>query len=361
MLRYNDFESGIAQSLSSAVLAGERHAPLHVYTTKAGQEVVWTEREANEIVGELTENAIAHEAASGKAKKPIVDAIERLASDINYQFGSWDSVLNPLLPKFERDYRTYRAAYDPDALAPDLPTLKIQLAEWLESSATGHQKAIKGAFTQQAIDNWATCIDQDNALAEIAKQCTLGVIEIRKADNQSWVKAGAVWKKGNSLAKHTHEGEGDPKPTLGKATDTYVDTASGRKEALAAFEAAKAKIKAVNVLRVPVWKIGSTVHKQAWPKVAVTGRKLEVRAKQPTGKPTIPGGVAITGWGTKYADGSKGSANVRTIKDLQQPETHCAEVTIPDSETKPVIVEIVATNLCGPSTLTITMTPPPKP
>ena len=357
--------------------AGIVHPKAVMRDVAGGTAEVWTEGDAHRILEGLADKTNTLESARNRlhVRHRAIEAIIKDPTGGLAAGATWDEIRTARLKALARlvdeskpekiDALMLAEAAKiarEDDLPADLSLVKEVLVERLEARTMAKTKAIMKAATQQGIDRGASCVDEEKAVKAVARECVLGSIEIRKADNQSWIKVGSVWKKGNTLQKHTHEGEGDPKPGLGKAADTYVDTASGRKEAVAAFDAAVAEIEAVEVARVPVWKIGATVYAQGLTGVAATGRKLEVRAQQPAGDPAVPGGVAITGWRAQYADGGRaGSANVRTIKDLQNPATHCAEVTLAAAETKPVTVEIIAVNLCGPSTLAITLTPRSSP
>ena len=193
-------------------------------------------------------------------------------------------------------------------LPDDLDLAKEVLIERVENAATGHQKALKSALTQDAIDNWAACVDQDDALTEIAKECALGSIEIRRAD------------------------------TVEKAR--------------AAFGAAKAKIEAVAPLNTPVWKVNNAA---ASGTVEIAGKSLVAVAAHPAGS-GVPGSTVITIWSVRDANG--GSPLLRPTIGPPQDDQHAHQfaVIVPDAAKFPVTFDLTAISLCGPSRLRVKLT-----
>lgn len=201
------------------------------------------------------------------------------------------------------------AAFDPDELPDDLPTLKQRLTELLEAAATGHQEDLKGGLTQQAIDNWASCIDQDGALQKIAEACALASIEITRASTAD--------------------------------------------EAKAAHEAGVTAIQAVKAANTPIWDVDGTDVTAA--KHAVPATMAVVTAKHPPSDQPIPGNVAITGYSATYADGRP--ARISVVVQAAQ-KAHRATIKLKGGETRPVTVLLAARNLCGPSDLKVTIAAP---
>ena len=211
----------------------------------------------------------------------------------------------------------------------DLPTLRTVLTERLEAAATGHQKTIKGALSQQAIDNWAACVDMDEALADISRECVLASIEIERAASV-----------------------GDAK---------------------AAYDTGVAAIRSVTAANSPHWTVawGDESHDvndpfptpghtaAAWENVP--GSAVTVRARHPeqlVGDP-IPGNCSISPL-SNVVDASTG-ARVPFTQILRTPSTpagsHEVTIRVPSTVTDPVTVTVKSRNICGPSTITFTLTP----
>ena len=261
-----------------------------------------------------------------------------------------------------------RAADLPD----DFETAKQVLVERLEAAATGHQKRLKSALTQQAIDNWAACVDQDNAMTEIARQCAIGRLAIRKAEDQIWEKNSGAWAKSDfaefvlSLPPNDrvpgvdvqHTGAGDPDVALGADGEFYRDTASGLIEAKASFRKYKAEIESVTAENTPHWVVNDAETNEAFPaRQSISGRELRVRAVQPFGA-KIADNVNIKPIPTIVDAKTRGP--VPAIRTLRRPTNrleHEIVVVLAPTVTSPVIVTVEAANLCGPSEIEILMTP----
>ena len=257
-------------------------------------------------------------------------------------------------------------------LPGDLEKAKLVLAERLEAVATGRQKRLKSALSQQAIDNWAACVDQDTAMQEIARHCALGSRAIAKADNTVWEKNAGAWTKSSfadfilSLppgdrvpgADVQHEGEGDPDVSLGDDGEFYRDTASGITEAKATFNLFKKEIESVTAANTPWWVVNGVDVDESFPaRQSVSGRTLRVRAVQPTGA-NVAGDVDIRPI-PLVVDAATGNPalNIRTLRRPADPLEHEIVIVLPLAVTKPVKVKIEASNLCGPSEIEILMTP----
>lgn len=192
----------------------------------------------------------------------------------------------------------------------DLSTLRAVLCERMEAAATGRQKHIKGAVTQQAIDNWAQCVGIDDALQEVSKQCALACIEIQRSASNS--------------------------------------------DAQAAYDAGVAAINAVTPVHTPVWTVTVNGVDADYPAghadpVAVEGSTVTVRARHPAGE-TIDGKVVLTSLSSDpvtVAEVSDGDANA-----------HACSFTIDTPVAgETVKVFLTARNLCGPSELELHLTP----
>ena len=248
----------------------------------------------------------------------------------------------------------------------DLPldTLQPKLIELLESTATGQQRNLKGALSQQAIDNWAACVDMDTALAEVAKRATLGVIEIEAAEDDIWLKASGAWARVTDVsalpAEEEHEGDDPPAASLGADGEHYRQF-TGAGEAKAAYAAARSSIEAVTAANIPTWTV--TRHGSVNTVDYVNGdtatlrnaTKVIVDCKQVSG---VEGRVAQRTPQASYGDGSPAPLKMRTLRRPPgQTNWHSAVIEVRDGETKPVTVRLTGRNLCGPSQLTVTLIP----
>lgn len=196
------------------------------------------------------------------------------------------------------------------SLPTDFPTLQAVLCERMEAAATGRQKHLKGAITQQAIDNWAQCAGIDTALQEVSKQCAIACIAIQRA----------------------------------------TDAAAAQ----AAFDAGVKAIEAVTAVHTPVWEIDGTGYEAnpASP-VAISKGSVNVTAKHPDGQ-MIDGDVVVAFVSTKPIRVLRGGLGTLTpvsadggvvaIKDPKPGET--------------VTVTATARSLCGPSSVEVALTPP---
>ena len=88
---------------------------------------------------------------------------------------------------FANNYRAHlaraMAAYDPDALPDDLPTLQDVLIERLEAVAMQKVKSLKSVLSQQGVDLPESCADEASAMRKIAEAERLGSIEIEGSES----------------------------------------------------------------------------------------------------------------------------------------------------------------------------------
>ena len=256
------------------------------------------------------------------------------------------------------------AAYDPNKLPEDLPTLKEVYIERLEAAATGHQRNLKGALSQQAIDNWAACVDMDTALAEVAKRTTLGVIEIEAAEDDIWVKESGAWARVTDIsalpAEEEHEGDDPPAASLGADGEHYRQF-TGVTEAKTAYDAARRAVEAVTAANIPTWTVtrhGSVIavgYEDGDKVMLRNATRIIVDCKQVSG---VEGRVAQRTPQASYGDGSPAPLKMRTLRRPPgQTNWHSAVIEVRDGETKPVTVRLTGRNLCGPSKLTVTLIP----
>ena len=196
---------------------------------------------------------------------------------------------------------------DTQAVPADLPTLKVWYCERLEAVATGRQKYLKDALSQQAIDNWATCPEQDAALTEVSKQNTLAAIEIQRSQTAQ--------------------------------------------EAEAAYDAGILSIAGVVSEHSPVWSInGGAETSDA--SVTVQSRTVEIAAQHPGGA-SVDGNCAIISSSVEGTDGTAAS-----IVGIVANDGTAQKITyvVPDEIDLPLVVKVEARNLCGPSSIEVTLT-----
>lgn len=356
-----DHMAGLVHLLEAANVAGATLPHVVMHTERRDSISVHLHRQMREIVGsaakletriESSHNVLlskrnARRAVRDDKRRPIE---ERLAAQ---------TVMDDYYLRYMELLKEEMASYDPDALPGDLPTLKSVLIERLEAAATGHQKRLKGALTQQAIDNWATCVDQDKALGEIAMQCSLGSIEIGRAEDDIWKRASGSWAVVTDPVElpetEEHKGAEAPTPAIGEDGDHYRQSV-GIARAKAAFEAAKKKIEAVTAANVPVWSSGAVRRTGVGEEIKVSGRQIVLTLEQPDA--SIPGAAQITGYAAAYADGSGAAVerfNVRQVTG--QPTWHQALIRLAATERKPVKVTVGGRNLCGPTLVVVGFTP----
>ncbi len=208
-------------------------------------------------------------------------------------------------PNLEKAINEEIAKHGQDALPDDLPTLQAVLIERIEAAAMARTKYLMKAATQQGIDRGFSCVDEERAVKEVATQCVLGTIEIKRTESND--------------------------------------------DAKAAFEAAKASIDSVTVVNTPVWQIDGTDYAANPPDaVAVTGSKVTVLAKHPDGQ-TIPGNVALASLGSEPITVTK-----KTPTDTTAWMVEIAPTTPTPGQT--VKIFLTAENLCGPSEIEIHLT-----
>ena len=254
-------------------------------------------------------------------------------------------------------------AYDTDALPNDIETLKHVYIERLEAAATGRQKELKTALTQQAIDNWSTCVDMDRALQEVAKQCALASIEVERVvpgERDIWHKAQGVWIGGQAKqTMYEHEGDDPPATNFGHNGQYYLQH-KDRWNARNAYQNGVQNINAVTAANSPVWTINDVQFTSNQPNAIHVGgtRTIKIHADQPVpraGDPHVPGRVSQSIPQARYLDNSPAP-----VRQSYRVDGTAAEytLTIPAAETKIVMITCQARNLCGPARVVVKWTPP---
>lgn len=350
--------------------AGRTHQRALMRKKGKGIETYWTASKISDFLDELASKRNAAESAYNE----IRDFYDIIAQDYEDAHGGLgpDADVDDILDAREKSYLMVRQFIEPERLSrlfqekiqklvesenfpTDLPTLKAVLTERLEAVATGHQKRLKGALTQQAIDNWAACDDLDDALKEIAKQCRLGVLEIQAAQDDIWARAGGAWSKITDPAKlpekEEHSGDDPPAASLGKDGEHYRQN-TGIGEAKTAFAAAKRKIEAIVPLNVPLWTVDGTAY-QPGTTPSLKSRRVVLKVSNPAG---VEGRAIIDTDGIRVVN-AKGEEVGPIIIPGRTATTHQVTVVV-----LPVVGTVTITaeagNLCGVSKVAVELAAP---
>ena len=333
----------------------------------------WTHRDLVAFIGGVAERTNEAESARNLIRKRA-EALKAIVADENGGLDPAASIAEKLAARTAA-HTSLEALIEPetlpatlasevaklrDTLPADLPTLKLVLAERIEAAATGHQKRLKGALSQQAIDNWAACVDQDRALQEVSKECTLAVIEIERVQEEdvAWKKVSGAWlkKTANLPDAYEHEGDTGPAVALGADGEWYREK-RGHAAATAAYTAGVKAIEAVTAANAPVWKVNdSSVPPGAYCCVSITDptiRKLTVTAAHPTA--AVEGNAVITDF-TALDDDGKFVPGTKAAYSVPQDDSKAHMIWFEAPGTGPVTFKMRARNLCGPTELEVKLT-----
>ena len=303
--------AGLANLVRNADLAGET-APRIILRSVDHQEIhTWSLSR----IGAILQQAAARENIVQSAHNQITAKYRRLlkkAADMDLPYDDRLKAAGDALQlgtDYDASLEAAADAFDPDALPEDPDALRTVLVERLESAATKRQKYLKGAVSQQAIDNWAQCDGVDRALKEVSKQCALGVIRINRAGSNS--------------------------------------------DAEAAHAEAVATVEAVPAIHTPVWQINGG---EVLPANPVTqhaeGSHVDIIAKHPPGQ-LIEGEVMAAARADK-------PITVTPVTPGAQTPASASVLRVTLLSPAPVgqtVIELTARNLCGPSRLLIVLTP----
>ena len=311
-----DHMTGLVHMVERSNAAGVEH-PLVVMRDEAGNaKKIWHNAKVRELLSDAMKRRNAEASARNvvnaelAVKKKIRDSRTATVADKIVAFNK----ANAILAAYDTKVEAAKTALASESYF-DLPLdeLRSKLVELIEAAAMRRVKKIKGAKTQQGVDVPATCLDMANALEQVAQECALGVQEIEGA----------------------------------------ADTAAAK----TAFGAATATIEAVTPLNVPAFSVGGTTIADLTGTV-VSGRTVTVRVDHPSGV-TIPGNVAVTipKIYAVDADGNEMMGIGVRISALQGQSAQDVAFTLPVAITGAVRLTLSARNLCGPSVLTLTLTP----
>ncbi len=351
----------------AALLAGADRATVRAFATKASADEVLLAHSMALNAAESAGKVLTARIRSAIAALPDVSGPPAPMEQRERELDAWDQSYGELSDmtdpaNADRFFAAEMPKWGEDAPLPlDLPTLREVLTERLEAAATGRQKALKGGLSQQVVDLWAACGDMDDALQEVALECTRGTIAIRRAEDDIWVRVDGAWvliddpvnlPDDDDIA---HEGDDPPDSAIGADRDHYRQL-TGIPRAKAAFGAAKAKIEAVQAANIPIWRVGAKEYRNPNATHTVPGRAVTVDLEQPA---RVPESAVIHLSRVEYADGS--DAPTRYVKFGQHPGQlawHRAAIKLPATETRPVTVHLFGNNDCGDTKLTIVVTPP---
>lgn len=352
-------------------MAGEP-ASLSLMRDGAGDLVeIWTREDAHNLIG--AQAALVNHVESGR--NLIARQMRKLAEPWRDERGGLgptateEEIFQARLAAYEKviAYRQIdnldkvmaaeiKRLSDPDTLPDDVGTLRKFLTERLEETAMAKTKEVMKAATQQGIDRGFSCVDEERAARDVARQCVLGSSEIKRADDDIWKRDAGSWTKLSDTDPEPdtiqHEGAAAPASALGADGDFYLQL-TAKQEAKAAFDAAVAAIEAVTVVNVPEWKVNGTA---ALGSVDVTDREIVVRAHNPAG---VDGGkVVIPSWTAKFAPGTRTPPKIRSraVVPGDDADAHQMVITVPADALLPLEFGFKAQNLCGPADITVRLT-----
>ena len=294
--------SAMATLLARSGLAGKEFQPTFVRDLSGTKAVaLHLASDAHEALASAAAHTDQLAAAVAKVVADIQGAMDEL---LDYTTSSGfrgitASVINSQGSQFvERVKAEMKSAATP-AQIPDFPTLKGVLIERLEAVATGKQKHMKGALTQQAIDNWAACVEVDQALQKVALECAVGALRIRNA--------------------------------------------ADAKKAQAAFSAAVTAVEAVSPVNIP-----EVTH-------AIAGRRVTIRAVNPTVDPAVRGPVSVVSTGVASTDGSTITGKITASDGLpvKDSDPMLLRWDFADDYGGKVRIAVEVRNVCGPATYSV--------
>ena len=302
----------LIHAVSAGDLAGAHFAPAVMrHRNGPGTAALWTRDEAHELLGRLTDQTNRAESAYNIVQQRYLEISQPLL-DENGMLGE-DATKEQILIAKEAAIQKAHAFIQPDSidsefekaltslseLPDDLPTLRKVLSGRLEETAMAHVKYMRGVVTQQGIDLPDACDEVADASKKAARLTFFHQQEISESETVEAAKT--------------------------------------------AFEKGKTAIEAIKPLNTPTFHLRELTAEQPSP-ARFTRKKLLLTVRNPemeVGAITLHGQVV------------SGNANLnvtsKTVNEIEcDMEIGTAEATM----------DVVARNLCGPSVLRVTLTPP---
>lgn len=321
-------------SAHRSTFAGKHHPASVLKTDDSSTLKIWTEEEADDLLGNLA----AETNVAESARNLLTLRGQRLQAAAEDKTGGLPDTAtdDEAIAARDRALDAYAAFLDVEYLTgeiiklvkelqaeDDLPAgpalARKVLLERIEDAATARMADIKAAITQQGVDLDPSCDDQADAVRSVSKIKQLAQINLHRS----------------SL-----EGE----------------------QAIAAlrtiFDEAKQDIEAVAVLNTPVWTVDGTPATLSTTEVST--RTIVFGADHPAGA-VIEGNAYITS-GRDLALNEDGDVVDNVIVRIASHGTGSrATVTIPDTVAENLYITLTARNLCGPNKIRvkIVLSPPP--
>ncbi|MDE0714883.1 MAG: hypothetical protein OXI10_08470, partial [Gammaproteobacteria bacterium] len=155
-----DHMTGLLQMVEQATMAGAALPLIELRDENHNLKKYHLQSQLRKLLVRTSERENVVECCHNRVIKPIIDKW-KAAEDETREWPDRLDDMNDyadLVENYETLLKAEMERFDPDELPEDLPELREKYIEMLEGVATGHQQWVKGALTQQAIDNWAACV-----------------------------------------------------------------------------------------------------------------------------------------------------------------------------------------------------------
>ena len=296
-----DHMAGLDTMATHSMLAGRVLPQVVLRDENHVPRTIWTQAALQEFLSDvaLRENQVeaAHNSIIAELHKQAA-----IRDDETQSLAKREAALNKV-QAFIDNYKTAleaaMGAIDLTTLPADLTELKGKLRDMLEAAGMRHVKFLRGVVSQQGIDLPAACDDAEDAERKVAQE---------------------VWHGGNAI---------QDAETVAKAKT--------------AFNRAETSIERIKALNTPTFHLRELTAEQPSP-ARFTKKKLLLTVRNPEME---VGAISLHGQVVS------GNANLNvTSKTVNEIE---CDVEIGTAE---ATMDVVARNLCGPSVLRVTLTPP---
>ena len=343
-----DHMTGLLQMVEQATMAGAALPLIELRDENHNLKKYHLQSQLRKLLVRTSERENVVECCHNRVIKPIIDKWKAAEDETRKWPDRLDNMNDyaDLVENYETLLKAEMERFDPDELPEDLPELREKYIEMLEGVATGHQQWVKGALTQQAIDNWAACVEVDQALQEISLECAAGSIAIANVRDRIWKKVSGKWEVANPrTGRVDHEGDDEPTADIGSEGEHYRQINTGQDIAKAAYEKAVQAIRAVSPINVPEITY------------AVSGRKVTIRAEHPDTDPPIRGQVTIDSSGIGSTDGSNivGKINAVTVGPSRESDPIISRYEFADDYGGKIRIKLTARNVCGPAEIVLNL------